>query len=77
MQEWFENTLCQSIPKNMNVELERWGDSKFNNWLSEPRFSGKWHYFFGELELSIDWFQKQFKKQMASVGRKIQFVFAY
>ena len=69
-QEWFENTLCQSIPKNMNVELKHWGDSKFNNWLSEPRFSGKWHYFFGEFELSIDWFQAQFDKQMASVGEK-------
>ena len=73
-QEWFENTLCQSIPKNMNVELKRWGDSKFNNWLSEPRFSGKWHYFFGELELSIDWFKTQFNKQMASVEKKFSSV---
>ena len=67
---WFEDTLCQSIPDNMNVELEHWGDSDFNTWLSEPRFSGKWHYFFGKLELSIDWFQAQFDKQMASVGEK-------
>ena len=69
-QEWFENTLCQSIPKNMNVELEHWGDSDFNTWLSEPHFSGKWHYFFGKLELSIGWFKRQFDKQMASVGEK-------
>ena len=69
-QEWFENTLCQSIPENMNVELEHWGDSDFNDWLSEPRFSGKWHYFFGKLELSIEWFQAQFDKQMASIGEK-------
>ena len=54
----------------MSVELEHWGDSDFNAWLSEPRFSGKWHYFFGKLELSIDWFQAQFDKQMASVGEK-------
>ena len=39
-------------------------------WLSEPRFSGKRNYFFGELELSIDWFKTQFDKQMASVGEK-------
>lgn len=69
-QDWFENTLCQSIPENMNVKLEHWGDSDFNDWLSEPRFSGKWHYFFGKLELSIEWFQAQFDKQMASVSEK-------
>ena len=67
---WFENTLYQSIPENMSVELEHWGDSDFNTWLSEPRFSGKLNYFFGELELNIDWFRSQFDKQMASVGEK-------
>ena len=40
-QVWFDNTLRQSIPPNMDVDLEHWGDSDFNNWLSEPRFSGK------------------------------------
>ena len=69
-QDWFENTLPESIPENMTVEFEHWGDSDFNNWLSEPRFSGKFHYFFGELELSLDWFKRQFEKQMAGVGDK-------
>ena len=69
-QSWFENTLCQSIPENMSVKLKHWGDSHFNDWLSKPSFSGKRHYFFGELELNIDWFQTQFDKQMASVGEK-------
>ena len=69
-QDWFENTLCQSIPENMNIELEHWGDSDFNTWLSEPRFSGKWHYFFGKLEINLNWFQTQFDKQMTSVGEK-------
>ena len=69
-QDWFENTLCQPIPENMSVQLEHWGDSDFNAWLSEPRFSGKRNYFFGELELNIDWFKTQFDKQMASVGKK-------
>ena len=67
---WFENTLPQSIPEDMSVELEHWGDSDFNAWLSELRFSGKRNYFFGELELSMDWFERQFDKQMASVGEK-------
>ena len=42
----------------------------FNNWLSEPRFSGKRHYFFGELELNLDWFKRQFDKQITGVGDK-------
>ena len=69
-QTWFDNTLRQSIPENMNVELEHWGDSEFNDWLSEPRFNGKLDYFFGELELNLDWFKGQFEKQMAGVGDK-------
>ena len=69
-QDWFDDTLCQSIPEDMNVELEHWGDSDFNAWLSELRFSGKRNYFFSELELSMDWFERQFDKQMASVGEK-------
>ena len=67
-QKWFDNTLPQSISED--IELEHWGDSDFNNWLSEPRFSGKFHYFFGELELDLDWFKRQFEKQMAGVGDK-------
>ena len=66
-QDWFDNILPKSIPENMCVALEHWGDSDFNNWLSKPRFSGKRNYFFGELELDMNWFQRQFNKQMASV----------
>ena len=69
-QTWFGNTLRQSIPPDMDVDLEHWGDSEFNAWLSEPRFSGKLHYFFGELELNLDWFKTQFNKQIVSVGEK-------
>ena len=69
-QVWFGNTLPESIPENMNVELEHWGDSDFNNWLSEPRFSGKLNYFFGNLELNLDWFKRQFDKQVTGVGDK-------
>ena len=69
-QKWFENTLPQSIPKNMDVKLQHWGDSDFNAWLSKPSFSGKRNYFFGELELDINWFKTQFDKQAAAVGEK-------
>ena len=69
-QTWFENTLPQFIPENMSIELEHWGDSDFNNWLSEPRFSGKLNYFFGKLELNLGWFKRQFDKQVTGVGDK-------
>lgn len=69
-QSWFEANLPKSIPNNMNVILEHWGDSDFNGWISEPRFSGKKLYFFGELELNLDWFRTQFEKQIASVQDK-------
>ena len=54
----------------MDVDIEHWGDSDFNNWLSEPRFSGKRNYFFDEHELDMDRFKTQFGKQMAGVGDK-------
>lgn len=69
---WFETTLCKSIPEDMSVELEHWGDSDFNNRLSEPRFAGKRNYFFGELELDMNWFEKQFGKQKASLAEKFR-----
>jgi hypothetical protein len=67
---WFENKLLESIPANMDVELEHFGDSEFNNWLSGPRFSGRRYYFFGELELNFDWFRTQVKKQIRTVQDK-------
>ena len=69
-QEWFDSTLQKSSPADMDVELIHWGGSDFNNWLSEPRFSGKQLYFFGELELNLDWFKTQFDKQIAGIGDK-------
>ena len=69
-QTWFEADLPKSIPNNMKVSLEHWGDSDFNGWISEPRFSGKKLYFFRELELNLDWFRTQFEKQIAFVQDK-------
>ena len=71
-QDWFENKLRQSIPHDMSVELEHWGKSDFNAWLSEPRFAGKRNYFFGELELDMNWFKTQFSKQKALVSEKFR-----
>ena len=69
-QKWFNNTLRQSIPENMDVKLEHWGDSDFNTWLSEPRFSGKYRYFFGKLELDLKWFKTQFEIEKAELKKQ-------
>jgi hypothetical protein len=69
-QSWFDDTLPKSVPENMDVELVHWGDSEFNNWIREPRFGGIRNYFFGELELTIDWFRTQVKKQIRTVQDK-------
>ena len=69
-QEWFNDMLPQSISDEICVEFEHWGDSEFNDWLSNPDFRGKLHYFFNEFELDINSFQRQFIKQMAGVGDK-------
>ena len=71
-QDWFETTLLQSIPEDVSVELRHWGDSDFNARLSEPRFAGKRNYFFGELELDMNWFETQFGKQKAPVAEKFR-----
>lgn len=64
--EWFDK-LQQEYP---NVVLEHLGDSDFNCYLTNPRFLGIRNYFFGELELSIDWFRKQVNKHIKNVGNK-------
>lgn len=64
--EWFEK-LQKKYP---NVILEHWGDSDFNDFLRNPIFLGVKNHFFGELELSIDWFRAQVNKQIANVGNK-------
>ena len=69
-QVWFDNTLRQSIPENMNVDLEHWGHSEFNTWLSKPRFRGKLHYFFDKLELDFKWFKTQFEIEKAELKKQ-------
>jgi hypothetical protein len=53
-----------------NIEIKHWGKSEFNDFLSKPRFAGIKNYFFGELELDIDWFSSQVKKQISNVKEK-------
>ncbi|WP_157782508.1 NACHT domain-containing protein [Virgibacillus halodenitrificans] len=58
----------------MEVELKFWGDSEFNYLLGKPELTGRRNYFFGELELTIDWFKNQVEKQLAAVKGKFNSV---
>lgn len=69
-QSWFDDTLPKSVPENMDVELVHWHGGDFNIWIREPRFDGMRNYFFGELELTFDWFRTQVKKQIRTVQDK-------
>ena len=64
---WFKQSLKKIAP---NIELEHWGKTEFNDFLSKPEFIGIKNYFFGELELDIDWFSSQVEKQISNVKEK-------
>ncbi|MDP9475064.1 MAG: hypothetical protein M3R38_05125 [Actinomycetota bacterium] len=77
--QWFEEELPRSrlggrpvVPEGRHVELEFRGHDYFSDKLSEERFAGKRHYFFGELELSMRWFRDQFDKQVRGVRDKYE-----
>ena len=59
---WFKEILPKYIPDEMELKLVHWGYAKFDKKLGEPRFVGIRNYFFGELEFSIDWFLRNYKK---------------
>jgi hypothetical protein len=64
---WFDRHLSQAVPDGSQVAIHLWSDSDFSAWLAEPRFAGRRRFFFGELELDLDWFKSQFDKQAASL----------
>jgi len=78
-QNWFDDKLTTSkynsrlvLPKNHGVQLDNWGESGFNDWRREPRFNGINRFFFGELELALDWFAHQVQRQMQGVSHKFE-----
>jgi len=64
---WFKQSLKKLAP---NIELEHWGKTEFNAFLSKPEVTGIKNYFFGELELDIGWFSSQVEKQISNVKNK-------
>ena len=69
---WFDEELPKAIPEAMKAQLEltHWGESDFVLWIGQPEFQGIQNYFFGKLELNIDWFRSQSQKQMMSIKDK-------
>lgn len=65
--DWFDHKLRALAP---GTELIHWGDSEFLDMLSDPQMVGKRLYFFGELELTPEWFAGQVRKQVANVSDK-------
>lgn len=64
---WFESGLRNLAP---NVAIEHWGESDILDFLKDPALSGARSFFFGDLELSDEWFKKQVRKQLANIGDK-------
>lgn len=76
-QKWFDEDLKSAInkgrpvvPAGHPVQQDNWTESDFIGWMSEERFAGIKRNFFGELELTAEWFRRQFEKQLEGVGDK-------
>ncbi len=76
-QDWFDNKLFTAkhnrrtvVPDGHPVQLDNWTESDFIGWMSEERFAGTRLNFFGELELTREWFRRQFEKQLEGAGDK-------
>lgn len=65
---WFRKLEVKANQILPNLVLEHWGETKFNSYVSVPKFSGIRNYFFGELELDIEWFRSQVDKQIRAIG---------
>lgn len=68
--EWFDTTLKNIVPNGIEVDLHFWGDSEFNYYLGTPEFVGRKNYFFGDLELTIEWFNTQVSNQLSAIKGK-------
>ncbi len=70
-QKWFDGDLRKKLPDtHRDLQMIHQDQSDFLTWLREPRFSGIWHFFFGELELTMDWFQRRFNESRTQIGDK-------
>lgn len=69
---FFKVELYRKQIKRKQIKLEHWGESNFNEYLYKPEFSGVNNYFFGKLELNLEWFKNTFNKQILIVKNKYE-----
>lgn len=70
-QKWFDDDLRKVLPaSHRDLEMIHDDESDFLNWIREPRFVGIRNFFFGDLELTMDWFQRRFSEVIKQIGDK-------
>lgn len=67
---WFDEELPKRIPSDRSISLEFWGEARFVALLQEPKNIGIRNFFFGELELDQEWFNKKFQENFEKVKDK-------
>jgi hypothetical protein len=69
---WFDTELIKSLPSGLLKIplLKRLTSDDITSFLSRPKFSGIYHFFFGALELDINWFKSRFAENFSLVEAK-------
>lgn len=69
---WFKNELKEAIPTEQRdkIELVLWGESKLISFLSKTINTGIKTLFFGDLDLSNDWFKQRLEENINNLGKR-------
>jgi len=67
---WFDTELPKSIPDHATIQLEYIGLSEILRYLSKPSNVGIRSFFFGELEVSHQWFMANFESNAKTAKQK-------
>lgn len=73
MDKWNEKVAEWSafaISKGRNIEFEYWGNSELLERLSKPENEGKLRYWFGQEELSDNWFKQKLEESILNLGKR-------
>jgi hypothetical protein len=64
---WFDTKIKNY---SSSIKTSWWGESYLSSFLSRPKFKGISNFFFGNLELSDEWFKKRFEENFTLVKAK-------
>ncbi|MDT3738626.1 MAG: AVAST type 2 anti-phage system protein Avs2 [Candidatus Kapabacteria bacterium] len=65
---WFNETLINNIPSEMNVVIEFWGEAELLAFINKPENAGIKNFFFGEIHLTREWFERQCNLSITNLG---------